>query len=319
MAARIRIIIVNYRTADLTIGCMRSLAPELGAMRDARVMIVDNASGDDSVDRIGAAIDELSLQDSVSVLSRDRNGGFAYGNNEAIRQLNRSPYDYVLLLNPDTIVRSGAIGALVSFMDEHPAVGIAGSRLEDPDGTAQRSAFQFHSILSEFESGIRIGAISRLLSRWVVAPPAPDLACKTDWISGASMIIRRNVLDSIGLLDEGYFMYFEEVDFCRRAKRAGFECWYVPQSRIVHLIGKASGVDSPSIGPTRRPVYWFESRRRYFVKNHGWLYAALADLAFAIGYAIWRLRRLIQRKPDRDPPRLLRDFLVHSALVARVR
>jgi len=311
---KLLIVIVNYRTAALTAGCLQSLVGELNALRDAHVMVTDNASGDDSVPRIAQAISDLGMDERVTLMPLARNGGFAFGNNEAIRhaQATREPFEYVLLLNPDTIVRPGAVEALVEFMDGNPPAGIAGSRLEDPDGTPQRSAFRFHTVASEFESGLHLGVVSRLLSRCVVAPPCPAEACRTDWVAGASMMIRAKVMDEIGMLDEQYFMYFEEVDFCRRAARARWPTWYVPRSRVIHLVGQASGVTDPHQQRRRRPGYWFESRRRYFVKSHGRGYASAADAAWASGYLLWRMRRRLQRKPDNDPSYLLRDFLRHS-------
>src|SRR5262249_24939007 len=153
-----------------------------------------------------------------------------------------NPPDYVLLLNPDTVVRPGAIRPLIDFMERHPEVGITGCRLEYPDGEPQRSAFRFPTIWSEFEGGIRVGVLSKLLNREVVAPRVSDEPHPTDWMAGASMLVRRAVFDDIGLMDEGYFLYFEETDFCLRARRAGWPGWYVPASHVVHLVGQASGV-----------------------------------------------------------------------------
>jgi N-acetylglucosaminyl-diphospho-decaprenol L-rhamnosyltransferase len=111
-------------------------------------------------------------------------------------------------------------------------------------------------------------------------------------------------------------MYFEEVDFCLRAAGKGWPCWYVPASRIVHLVGQSSGVTDTKQSNRRRPKYWFDSRRRYFLVNHGPVKTALADLAWSVGFATYRLRQFLQRKPDRDPACLLRDFVKNSFLVA---
>ncbi|HAA31973.1 MAG TPA: glycosyl transferase family 2, partial [Cyanobacteria bacterium UBA8553] len=121
-------------------------------------------------------IETEGWSDSVSLMPLDRNGGYAFGNNAPIRAALQSPAPppYFLLLNPDTIVRPGAIKALVDFMNSHPDVGIAGSRLEDPDGTPQCSAFRFHTVLSELDSGLRLGAVSKLLTNWVVWSPIPE-------------------------------------------------------------------------------------------------------------------------------------------------
>jgi hypothetical protein len=311
---RLLIVIVNYQTADLLIDCLRSLAPQIGD--GMKVVITDNASKDDSVQRIGAAI-EANHWSWCTLMPLDHNGGFAFGNNAAIRPVMaiERPPEFVLLLNPDTVLRDGAIPALMEFMQSHPRCGIAGSRLEDPDGTPQRSAFRFHSIASEFERGVRLGIVTKMLTNKIVAPPVSEVPVKTDWVAGASMIIRKEVFRDIGLMDERYFMYFEEVDFCQAAKRAGWETWYVPASCVVHLVGAASQLSDARKHRNRRPTYWFDSRRRYFVKNHGVIYTALADGMFAIGFAFWRMRRFLQRKQDPDPPKMLGDFLRNSVFV----
>ncbi len=309
--------IVNYRTPSLTIDCLRSLEEEVRALPGTYVVVADNASGDGSVEQIAGTIVTEGWGDWASLLPLERNGGFAFGNNAVIRtalQSTNSP-PYFLLLNPDTVVRPGALQVLVDFMDKHPQVGIAGSRLENVDGTPQFSAFRFHTILSELDLGLRLGVVSKLLARWSVAPPIPEEPCQTDWVSGASMMVRREVFEAVGLLDEKYFMYYEETDFCLQANKRGWLCWYVPQSRVVHLVGQSSGINDPNRPPQRLPKYWFDSRRRYFIKNHGWIYTALTDVFWASSFALWRLRRIIQRKPDRDPPKLLSDFLHNSVLV----
>lgn len=311
--ARLLVAIVNYRTPELTIACLRSLAPEVERTRSTRVVVADNASGDESVERIARAIEAEGWSEWASLLPLERNGGFAFGNNAviapALRGDRASRPDHVLLLNSDTRVQDGALGALVAFLDDHPEVGIAGSRLEDPDGTHQHSRFRFHSVWSELDSGLKLGFVTRLLGDRVVAPRLVETPHPIDWVAGASMIVRREVFEAIGLLDDAYFLYFEEADFCLKARRAGWTCWYVPASRVVHLVGQSSGVTSTGSIASRRPRYWFESRRRYFVKNHGRGYALLADAAWLAGFVLWRLRRRVQRKPDGDPPHMLRDFL----------
>jgi hypothetical protein len=311
---KILIVIVNYRTADLTIDALASLEPEMAAIAPSRVIVVDNASGDGSDQRLAAAIAGRGWDSWVSLISAERNGGFAYGNNVAIRAALAQSVrpTYVHLLNPDTVVRPGALSRLMEFMDSRPDVGIAGSRLEHPDGAPQLSAFRFPGVLSELDGGLRLGVITRLLSRWVVAPPIPEETCQVDWLAGASMMIRDKVLDDVGLLDERSFMYYEEVDFILRARRAGWSCWYLPASRVVHLVGRASGVTDPRKIRRRRPDYWFESRRRYFVRNLGPARAALADLLYAAGHATWQVRRVIQRKENDVPEWFLGDFLRHS-------
>lgn len=317
---RLTIVVLNYKTPALTIDCLHSLVDEVASLPKTHVVVVDNASNDGSVEQIQAAITAEDWSDWVTFLPLTHNGGYATGNNAAIRPTLASepPPDYIFLLNPDTVIRPGAIATLVRFMEAHPEVGIAGSRLEDLDGTPQRSAFRFPSILSELEGGLRLGVVSKLLSKWIVAPPVSDETYPTDWVAGASMIVRRQVFETVGLMDEKYFLYYEELDFCLAAQRAGWSCWYVPESRVVHYVGQSSGVTDTKIRPKRRPTYWFDSRRRFFVKNYGWGYAVLAESAWIVGFALWRLRRTLQHKPDTDPPNFLRDCWFNSVLVKGV-
>jgi GT2 family glycosyltransferase len=308
------VVIVNYRTPMLTLNCLGSLVSEVQSLPLTRVAVVDNDSGDGSFEQIGSAIATSGWGDWVSLIASDHNGGYAFGNNVVIRPALESPNPppYFLLLNPDTIVRPGAIKALVDFMEKHPEIGIAGSSFEEADGTPWPIAFRFPNVLSELDSGLRLGVVTKILSNWVVPRTMSEQEAQVDWLPGASMLIRRQVFDSVGLMDEGYFLYYEETDFCLQARRAGWPCWYVPQSRVMHIAGQSTGVTDRKLIPKRLPQYWFDSRRRYFVKNHGWLYAAIADAVWIFGFVIWRLRRVIQRKPDTDPPKLLSDFLRNS-------
>jgi GT2 family glycosyltransferase len=237
----ILVVIVNYRTPGLTIDCLQSLAPEIARLPGTRVVVTDNASPDDSIPQLTAAIERLGIGHWCTLMPLPKNGGFAYGNNEAIRpHLVAGGPELIWLLNPDTIVLDGALTELVKFMNAHPHIGIAGGRAENRDGTVRRSCFRFHTPLSELEGALHFDPASKVLKNKIVAPPIPEKPEKFDWVSGASMMVRRSVFDKIGLLDDGYFMYFEETDFCLRAARAGFECWYVPQSRIIHLVGQSS-------------------------------------------------------------------------------
>jgi GT2 family glycosyltransferase len=197
-------------------------------------------------------------------------------------------------------------------MDENPRCGIAGSRAENRDGTIRKSAFRFHSILGEFERQAELGIVSKVLRNHAVGLPIPNGPKRVDWVSGCGMMVRREVFERVGLLDEKYFMYFEESDFALRAARAGFECWYVPASRLIHLVGQASGVTGANRAKKPRPTYWFESRWRYFEKNHSWLYAVCANVAFIVAYTIALLKRKIARKPNPDPPGLWRDFVRYN-------
>jgi GT2 family glycosyltransferase len=224
------------------------------------------------------------------------------------------PPEYILLLNADTIVKEHALSALVKFMDGQPKAGIAGSMLLSPDGVIQASPFRFPGIASELDRGLRLGIVSRLLAPWNPMLKLNE-ACSVGWVSGASMILRRTMLEQVGLLDEGLYTYFDDVDICLRARRAGWETWYVPESKVVHLEGASTGIGYRKV-ERRLPTYWYQARHRFFTKNYGALYTALADAAFISGYAVWCLRRRLQRKPDTDPPHMLIDSIRHSIFCA---
>ena len=311
---KLLVVILNYRVTELTIECLKSIEPEVARVPGMKVAVCENGTGGDAEQRLREAISSHHWDSWVDLSAIYPNRGFTGGCNFLIRQalaLNERP-EYFLLLNNDTIVHPSAFEILVRFMDQHPAVGIAGSRLEWPDGSPQGSPFRFQSIATELDRGLQLGIMSKLLSRWSIRVPTPDVPTKVDWVAGTSAIIRTSVIDEIGPLDEGLYTYFEDIDFCLNAARtkSKWETWFVPQSRVMHLEGASTGIDGKNL--RRRPNYWYQARRRFFLKNHGPAYTALADAAFLAGFALWRLRRRIQRKPDTDPPHMLADSLSNS-------
>jgi hypothetical protein len=315
----VAVIIVTYKSASLTIDCLRSIEPERAdSGPHIRAIVVDTSTLD--VPEIANAIASNAWSSWVTLIAATRNGGFAYGNNLGIEQARQaSTPDYVLLLNPDTVVRQGAILALVDFLQKHPDVGIAGSGFENLDGTDWPIAFRFPSILSEIEQGVQLGIVSRLLRRWIVAVPMSNMAQPIDWVPGASMMIRRTVIDNIGGLDEGYFLYFEETDFCLRAKQAGFATWYVPKSRVMHIAGQSTKLTERNALPKRLPAYWFESRRRYFIKAHGVYYAMIADGCALVAHGFGTIKRFLQRRTQGGVPHFMRDLLCYSVLRSKNR
>ena len=311
---KLLVVIVSYRVTHLTLDCLRSVAVEIANVPGTGVAVCENGTGGDASARIQKEIDNNGWGVWCALTTLETNLGFTGGNNAILRSAmeGSDQPEYFLLLNADTVVRPNAFKALVDFMDQNANVGIAGSRLEDPDGSPQRSAFRFQSPLGMFEANLKLGLITRLLSRWVVAPPVVDQTFETDWVSGASMIIRRRVFDDVGFLDEGYYTYFDDIDFCFNARRAGWPTWYVPTSRVVHLVGQSTGVTNR---PKRLPPYLFEARRRYFLKNHTPLYAAATDACAITGLALWRLRVLLTGKEDLTAPHLLWDLIRHSVFL----
>jgi N-acetylglucosaminyl-diphospho-decaprenol L-rhamnosyltransferase len=312
MTSSVLVVIVSYRSAALALRCLETLAsearhPEL----ELSVVVVDNASGDAPELRRG--IDECFSHLARLVVS-PVNGGFGAGNNLGLRSAHEAGLrpDYVHFLNPDTEVREGAVLSLARFLAAHPRAGLASGRFEHQDGTPWTIAFRFPSILGELESGAGTGAVSRLLARHVVARTMGLEPERIGWCSGASMMLRREVLETVGGFDEGFFLYFEEVDLCARMDEAGWERWYVPESRVMHIRGRSTGVTTLGARPSRLPAYWFESRTRYLVKRHGSPYAVLADAAFLLGRAVGTLRD--RARGESPTPHLAQDVLRHSAL-----
>ena len=177
------------------------------------------------------------------------------------------------------------------------------------------SAFRFPSVLGELENGVRWDWSHKLLRRWVVSPPVPSVTTPCDWASGASLLIRGAVFEAIGLLDENYFLYFEEVDFCLRARRAGWTCWYVPQAQVLHLAGQSSGRDWPKLAERDGGQdYWFErgdttSGSISAPGERCWPTWPGRSDSFRSGSAAAPAPRI-----DTEPPFLLRDFIYYNFL-----
>ena len=316
----VAVVIVSYRSAELAIECLRSLLAERADDGlNIRAVVIDNASGDHA--SIARAVEESGWGSWVTAVLAPRNGGFAYGNNLGIRHaLQSGPVDYVYLLNPDTQLRAGAIATLVRFLESQPHIGIAGSSFENGDGSEWPISFRFPSLASELSQALDFGPLIRLLDRWAVAREMSQTARQqVDWICGASMMIRMAVFEAIGGLDEGYFLYFEETDFCLRARRAGFPTWYVPDSRVMHVGGHSTGVTERNTAAKRLPPYWFDSRRRYFVKAFGTAHAMAIDLVVLLAYPLGWLKRFVLRQRRQNVPHYYRDFIRGSVLRARNR
>jgi GT2 family glycosyltransferase len=300
------VVILNYRRADLVEGCLATLEPECRGAPEIRVVVVDNASGDGSAERIGGAIQRNGWEDWARLVESPLNGGFSAGNNLGIASIDAEHY---LLLNSDTLVRPGALSTLLESMRAQPEVGLLGPRLEGPDGAAQESCFRFHSPWSELMAAAATGPISRLLQRHEIALPAAEAPQDAPWISFACVMIRAAALREIGPLDEGYFMYFEDVDYCRRAWEKGWRVRYEPASRVVHLRGGSSPVKRAFAERSRVPRYFFASRTRYFAKHYGGVIGVIAaNCAWLAGRAVSAARELLGHKRPHTAERHARDL-----------
>ena len=316
---KVAVVIVTYRSAALTLDCLRSLHSERRhPAYQLRVVVVDNASGDYAP--IAQAIARESWGDWVTLIEAPRNGGFAYGNNVGFAHAERlyQP-DYFHMLNPDTRVKPGAVGTLLTFLEHKPSAGIAGSSFENGDGSDWPIAFRFPSVLSELESGLRLGLVSRLLRRWVVPQVMASRSQQIDWCAGASMMLRRGMLERIGGLDERFFIYYEETEFCWRAREAGFQTWYVPASRVIHIAGQSTGLTERGAAPKRLPDYLYESRRRYFLLTLGLPKACVTDLLALAAGALGTAKLLLQGRRHEIVPGYLSGIWRHSVLRGRNR
>jgi hypothetical protein len=299
-------VILNWRTPEMT---LKATEAALRAMEgiDGAITIVDNDSQDGSFEAMTQAAADWPR---VRVLQSGRNGGYGAGNNHGIRAglPDGSRPDYIYILNSDAFPAPDAIRLLVDYLDSNPDIGFAGSHIHGPEGEPHTTAFRFPSVASEFEGAAKTGPISKLLKNAIVAPALPDQTTRVDWLAGASVLMRQSVLDQIGLFDEGFFLYFEETDLCRRAAVAGWPTVYVVESRVMHIGSVSTGMKDWQ----RVPAYWFASRRRYFEKNHGRLYAMAATAAHVAGLGVYGLRVLLQRKKPHTPPYFLRDLVRHE-------
>ena len=304
---RIAVVIVNYRGADMVIAGLDALVRELGSFERAAVIVVDNASPGDDADRLERAMTGHAGSDMLTLVRSPVNGGFSAGNNAGFRALDGLDWspDAIMLLNPDATVQPGAIQALARTMAATPRAGLVGACIEDADGTRSGSAFHFPSIMGEFARSVGIGL---LLRRWPTRFPEVEHPVRVDWVSGAAVLLRAETLRAVGPMDEGYFLYFEEVDYMLQARRAGWETWYDPTSRVTHLSGAITGIVNSQAREGPMPAYWFESWRRYFTKNHGAAYSRVTALGRLLGMLIGILHRRARGKPYRLAPRYLHDF-----------
>jgi GT2 family glycosyltransferase len=250
------IIIVNWNTRELLHGCLKTVRLNIESIPASLIetLVVDNASSDGS----GAMIREHFPW--VQLIENQENGGFARGNNQAIRE---SRGRYVLLLNPDTELLDNALGVLVEYMDNHPHVGGVGARILNPDGTLQPSAHPFPTLRREFWRLFHLDAL-HAYSTYDMPAWDVEVAQSVDALLGACLLIRREALNTVGLLDEDYFMYSEEVDLCYRLKRSGWSLYWVPQARVIHYGGQSTKQVAAKMF-----LQLYRAKVQYFRKNQG--------------------------------------------------
>jgi GT2 family glycosyltransferase len=281
---RLLIVVINYRTPQLTIDALASIASQV-AEADAQVVLVDNASGDDSLPRLRAAIEERGWGSWVQLIASPVNTGFAGGNNLVLRDLARYPdARFVLLLNSDTISDPGVLKFCVQKMEADPGVGVMSCLLLNADRSVQNAARRFLTPLRLLSHTFGFPWSMPQLFGWAdTEDPNWDRRLESrdvDWVGGAFMMIRREVIEQVGPLDEGFFFYGEDAEFCHRVTRAGWRVRYEPGASVIHLGGASS--DPVRLAARQRSSLQWQARylfqRRCYGRVAEWS-ARTADLA----------------------------------------
>lgn len=277
--------------------CVESLRGEKRRLPSLRVIVVDGGSADDSAAQLDQFTSATDFRHWVSFLPLSINGGFGWANNQAILALSRhaTPPEFIHLLNPDTEVTDGAVDALVSELKTSPITGAVGSQLLTSRGEKAASAFRFPSPGRELLGGAQSEQLGRLLGigSTVISSEEP---CDVDWVTGASVMFRAEALRQIGLFDDGFFLYFEEVELMHRLQARGWRVRHIPASRVVHVEGASTGIGAAT-AERPHPAYWYDSRRRYFGLTGGTSALVAANLGLFGGKSISSLKKLVGRSP----------------------
>jgi len=290
---RLLVVIINYKTPKLVCDALESLVGQLDIACDS-VVVIDNDSRDNSVSTIKQFLQLNQLESWVKIVESEVNGGFSAGNNLGMQFFQA---DYYLLLNSDAFVRMDALKSLLVTAEKNLKAGVICPRLEWPDGSQQVSCFYNLSPANSFLQSAKTGVFTKLFgffgSKEVAVPLVQHNIEQPEWLSFACVLLRGKMVREIGLMDEGYFMYREDNDYCRRAINAGWKLKFEPKSRVVHLNNGSSNQS----GVKRLPKFYFNSRARYFLKYYGRLGLLQANIFWCAGRCISSLREMVSRKP----------------------
>jgi hypothetical protein len=269
------VVIVGWNVRDLLRQCLLSLQASRPPQLKMEILVVDNSSHDGSVEMVRAEFP------SVHLIANQENRGFPAANNQGMR---RARGRYVFLLNPDTEIVGDGLGVLVDFMDDQPDVGMVGPQLLHADGSVQSSRRRFPTLTTAiFESTwLQPYAPRGVLDRYYVLDRPDDVTQEVDWLYGAALLARREAIEQAGLMDEGFFMYSEEIDWCRRFREHAWRIVYLPQAQVIHYGGKSSEQVVAA-----RHVHFQSSKVRYFRKYHGRLAAGLLR-RFLLATYVWQ-------------------------------
>jgi N-acetylglucosaminyl-diphospho-decaprenol L-rhamnosyltransferase len=287
--------IINYRTAEMTIRCVETVLPALNGI-DGHVALVDNFSDDGSVEKLQAWIDGLGPGAPVSLTASPTNTGFSGGHNIGIRARKGRFY---LIFNSDAELKPDAAQALLDSAAANPRAGLIGSRLEYENGEVQVSCFRFPSVWSELIRAAGTGLVTKLLARHNVPLSIPPDPGQIDWVSFASVMARAEMIDQIGMMDEGYFLYSEDTEYSWRARQAGWGVVYEPRARAIHHRGGSAPVKAQAAAKKRVPAYFYASRSRFMATAHGRAGLIAANLAWHLGRGVAMLRILMGSKNHR--------------------
>ncbi len=263
------VILVNWNTKDLLLPCLEALYRTVRKL-EMEVYVVDNGSNDGS----GAAA--LEQFPGVILIENEMNLGFARASNQALKA---AQGDYLLLLNPDTEVKEGAIETLLSFLKSCPNAGVAGPQLLNSDGSKQNSVANFPSLATEL---LNKSLLRRL---WPEKFPGKERhyadPIRVESVIGACMMVRRRALHEVGLLDEDYFLFLEETDWCYRMVRAGWQVYHVPQAEVYHFQGKSAAPEK-----ARAKIEYYRSRYLFFRKQRGAVRSAILVMGVLVRLSV---------------------------------
>jgi GT2 family glycosyltransferase len=301
MTCRIAISIINFRTLDLTINCARSVLDDIGAL-DVQVVIVDNASGDGSDKGLADWIAGLPGDSPpVTLVCSPVNTGFSGGHNLGMGAV---AADYYLLLNSDAVLRPGFLRNILDTAEAHPEAGMIAPQIETDEGGIQVSQFRFHSPWSELIRGAETGPVTRILRRHVVALDPPADPAQVEWASFACILLKGQMVQALGPMDEGYFLYYEDAEYCLRARRAGWRIVPAPGAVAVHFRGGSGPVKAKARARKRLPAYYYSSRTRFLTQSCGRVGLLAANLGWHLGRVIANVRRLAGKNV---PPAIERE------------
>lgn len=289
---KICVSIINYRTADLTISAVTSVLDDIGS-HDVQIVIVDNDSCDGSAGKIEQWIGELK-DERLTMKISDLNTGFSGGHNQVFDEVQDA--DIYLVLNSDAIVKSGFFDRVLQAMSDDPSIGLLAPQLKGADGVIQDSCFRFPSPISEFVRGAGTGLVTKVLSARRISIKHPPAESEIEWASFACIIVRGKMLREIGLMDDGYFLYYEDVEYCMRAASAGWRIKYLPCACAIHFRGGSGPLKALAAEKGRLPEYFWRSRTRYFRQAYGPLGPLVANLSWIAGRFVANLRILACRK-----------------------